>query len=339
MRVISSNKETRQEPSRGLAVRDSVNIDELKKKYMRDVEDGKVDTKPFDPAESQSAEDLMSATSFTDFFDLEGEVVITEDAPDEALSNLTNIMMDSSDEVFTKAEEQRTVIEEEDENEKMSHYQEDKYTINDDANLSNEYTKKSESLIKKIKQDDKAAKQIFIGLDKDEHGNFLKKDDEQDPYAPKKYQQSHSWSKPSSHTSSTSTSKPVESFSRTDDPEAIKRKQSQYAHAADTVRNFVGGGPKKQKKKKEVSRFGKKRWSFKGMVASVKQWFRSEDAALLCKVGTMMCLELSLAIITKKYEFDNTGQLVAFLGMMLGIFYISREIMSEGYDPRRMSFL
>ena len=90
----------------------------------------------------------------------------------------------------------------------------------------------------------------------------------------------------------------------------------------------------------DKKRKGKRRQklTLRSAFTSVKSWFGSHDAADLFKVGTLICMETALAILTGKHEFEGKGQLMAFLGLMTGLYYIGQKVVEIGFDPRVVKF-
>jgi hypothetical protein len=84
----------------------------------------------------------------------------------------------------------------------------------------------------------------------------------------------------------------------------------------------------KEKKPDEGwGKYAKKSWWRK-----TKDFFKSKKGRVMVKVGLLMAMQLGMAIIGRKYEFGGFGQAAAFLGMMLGTFYISKELQAEGVN-------
>lgn len=79
---------------------------------------------------------------------------------------------------------------------------------------------------------------------------------------------------------------------------------------------------------------GKKSWKRK-----IKSFFKSKKANVLLKTGMLMTLQLGMAMVGKKYKFEGAGQTAAFLGMMMGVFYLTRELAEDGFDPRGFGIL
>lgn len=68
-------------------------------------------------------------------------------------------------------------------------------------------------------------------------------------------------------------------------------------------------------------------------------FLRSKKAKILSKTALLMSLQLGMAVVGKKYEFQGMGQMVTFLGMMMGVFYLTRELVEDGFDPRGFGIL
>ena len=128
-------------------------------------------------------------------------------------------------------------------------------------------------------------------------------------------------------------------FTRT--AEEQKRYQDMYADSATKMRSLALESAKEvpRRKKKQQRFYSSKKWSFKGMWERTKGWFNSNEGALMLKVGAFLCMETALAIMTKKFQFDGALQAVSFIGMMMGVFAIGRELSTEGINIRNYGLL
>jgi hypothetical protein len=84
--------------------------------------------------------------------------------------------------------------------------------------------------------------------------------------------------------------------------------------------------------------FAGKKFRFKNMWHNVKAWLRTNKAKAITKFGIMVSFEMMMAILAGKREFDGNGQMLAYLGMIMGAFIIGNELIKEGYDPRKIQF-
>jgi hypothetical protein len=56
------------------------------------------------------------------------------------------------------------------------------------------------------------------------------------------------------------------------------------------------------------------------------------------KVSAVLALQLAMAIFGKKYEFENFMQLITMFSLMVGSFFLTRELAEEGLDVTGMIF-
>jgi hypothetical protein len=89
-----------------------------------------------------------------------------------------------------------------------------------------------------------------------------------------------------------------------------------------------------KEKAQETGWGGKPSWKRR-----IRNFFRTKKARILLKTGMLMTLQLGMAIVGKKYEFEGMGQAAMFLGMMMGVFYLTRELVEDGFDPRGFGIL
>lgn len=111
-----------------------------------------------------------------------------------------------------------------------------------------------------------------------------------------------------------------------------------FDHFARSMQNAVynakGHYPQQAPKTEDGwGRFTKKSWWQK-----TKDWFKSPNFKTGVKVTAMLGLQLGMAVIGKKYEVEGMGQAAMFLGCMVGIFFLSRELNKEGIDARSFGF-
>ena len=76
-----------------------------------------------------------------------------------------------------------------------------------------------------------------------------------------------------------------------------------------------------------------------GWKKRIKRFFKKKKVHIMAKVGMIMALQLGMAMIGKRYEFEGMGQMAVFLGMMMGIFYLTRELAEDGFDARGMGII
>lgn len=339
-----------------LARMEDVSPEELEKKYMRSVEAAETMTDD----EARKNESKESAMDLLTFLGLEDELDIDETS-DNPLGDLTDDLMKFKLEELegTKDPAYREQIKK-DKLEILGIEEIDQSIIieNDDPFLEKEYKREQEKIAnqlaarkrrKEIALENKHPNPLGEELDEYESFNFGRESET----SRSGYRQSASFSGStiidsdySSSKTRTKTSSNTESTSFThgkpvaNDEENQKRRAQLYEHGTKQMLDMIYNGPKKQKKEKERRRFGRKeKFSFKGLWKKTKAWFSSEEAAVMAKIGAMLCLQTGMAIMTKRLDFDNGLQAVTFIGMMLGVFYVGNEVRAEGFDFRRLNFM
>ena len=65
-----------------------------------------------------------------------------------------------------------------------------------------------------------------------------------------------------------------------------------------------------------------------------KAFFSSPKFRIMAKLGAMLSLQLFMAKLAGKYEIKNGAQFIGVIGLMLGTFYMSKELQAEGFDMR-----
>lgn len=65
-----------------------------------------------------------------------------------------------------------------------------------------------------------------------------------------------------------------------------------------------------------------------------KAFFSSQKFRVMAKLGAMLSLQLFMAKLAGKYDIKNGAQFIGVIGLMLGSFYMSKELQSEGFDMR-----
>jgi hypothetical protein len=104
-------------------------------------------------------------------------------------------------------------------------------------------------------------------------------------------------------------------------------------HINKNIQNIAATTPKWNDDKREKS------WGKKGWWRRTKEWISGKKGRIMIKFGALLVLQLGMAVIGKKYKFDNLWQASGFLCMMLATFFITKELQSEGFDARGVGIL
>lgn len=330
-RTITMERETAQ-TNFGIARREDVNYDDVKKRWMESADKMDLPRDPRTQDEIQAAEDFNQSASFAEFFEVD-DVEIAEGNANEAMILMAEAMETIAQEEIQLANEQRHLIIEEDSAEKIEQV-EQFVTNEDDPLLMNEFKEKSEKIIQKWSVEDSKRDGTYDEVKEAAKSKYHATDDP--------WNSMNSNSNSGSRTATATSSKTSTTTVFADDENRKQEVYQMYANGRDNMLAFVHNGKVKDKPKKQaqVHRFGgKKKFSLKNMWGGVKRWFNGQDAKMLCKVGVALCFELGLGLITKKLSFDGPGQMLGYLGMMLGIFYIGSELRAEGFDMRRLAMV
>lgn len=326
-RLIEDTLRTEERQFTSLATLDQVSVEELRKKYMEQIDNGILPTDERSIGEIQNSEAAAETDFFLEFFELKDEVTVDPDEPMESAKQISIMIEEGSKEVFEKAEEQRANNIEEDEAEKIK--QLTAFTVNDDDPLlTKEYTEKKEKLIQSIRLEEEKTQQKT----------------QSDSFYDRQENRSQTREQARGFTHSASSSRTASGTSQTifETNEPTQQYRAQMVHGSKTMKDLAVNGAIKKRKEhrpKPHSFGGKRKFRFKNVVKTVRDWFRTDDARVMTKVGIALCFETAIAVICGKYEFDGPTQTLGYLAMMMGVFYISRELLSEGYDPRRMNLI
>lgn len=339
VRVVNSGVEQKErDPYLGIALRDAVNADIQMNKFLEDVEER--DYAPLSREEQLAMEDEIFARELAEMFELdpdsigeghEDHIALIESIADQAYEGVVDTIEELTKTGQLKDPDVRRASIEE-------HTVGTKQALLDEE-FEERSSKKFESLVKQrpiegAHNEEPVHERMFQSkpdslydeIRENGHTDFTSKSRSgYGAYETREEKVS------SQYNSSTTTV-----FDR---EKREKQTKDMYSRGANSMRNMAFSGREKVKKKKKRNPYGKKRFSIKNVWKSTKEWFHSDEAVLLSKIGVMLCLETGMAIVTKQHEFEGTGQMLAFLAMMLGVFYISREIRAEGFDPRKVSMI
>lgn len=315
----------------GIARREDVNYDDVKKRWMESADKMELPQDPRTQEEIQAAEDFSVAAGFADFFEFEG-VEISEGDAQETMVKMAAMMEAEAQDEIQLAQEQRARNIEEDAAEKIE--QVEVFVVNeDDPLLEKDFKEKSEKIIQKWAMEDKKKDGTYEPTKEDVDKKWQTTSSSSDPW-PSSSNRTRTATATSTTTSGTGTIY--------DDGQRNKEIHQMYSNMHDNILNTVHNGPvwKEEKKATPVNHFGgKKKFSMKSIWTSVKGWFKSKKSKAICKIGVALCMETALGIITKRQSFDGPGQMLGYLGMMLGVFFIGSELRAEGYDMRRLSVI
>jgi hypothetical protein len=136
-------------------------------------------------------------------------------------------------------------------------------------------------------------------------------------------------------------------YNTTDDkgtPRRERKVDSVYDHmgriAQSTQDTAMKTKPWKHYAKEESNKSGwNSRNEKRSLLGRVKAFMRKPKFRITAKVGMLMSLQLGMAMVGKKYEFEGMGQAAMFLAMMMGVFYLTKELQNEDFDIRGLGIL
>lgn len=309
------------QPQTSLARMEDVDVDNLRKRYMEKGK-SKLPNDDRSPSEIQAIVDTEETMAFLQFFEMEEDVELDADDPLGGMAQMSAMMDEASQDVLELAESQREMNIEEDAAESIVQVTE--FTVNDkDPVLSLDFKENNERIIKKLISDSKKESEPTRSLFDEAREETARQ----------------GWS---GHR----TTEPISSSTSSSNVHQSSREGKGFAGldvATERMRQFVMNGSYKKPKTKKVSmhQFSGKKKGIKGMFRnaweSTKEWFASDHATTILKVGAMVCLEAAVAVVTKKMEFENGKQVLMYIGMSLGIFVVGTELKEKGFDARRLS--
>lgn len=96
----------------------------------------------------------------------------------------------------------------------------------------------------------------------------------------------------------------------------------------------VRGWTKKQEtdERDNYDKFGSPVRGWRKWVRKAKKIVKGNKGRIMLKVGATIALQFGMAVFGKKYEFENAGQMAMMFSMMLGTFFLSRELAEDGID-------
>lgn len=336
MRIAFDTEERQENRENVLARLDDVSNEAFMKKYMKKVEDGTLPDDNRTVDEIQKEEQAMQLASFASWCGIEDEIDLETDDPADMLSQIAQEMTEGSKEVLELAEKQRIENIEYDASEKIKQVTEFSVDVDDPLNIQ-EYKDKKEKVIEGLL--------------------MMSQKSEQQKENEKTYQSSYSEDTSPRFRNSGSgfgsrvnvndrqykSSKSKQKIIDIDDLEEKKRaywdnlvddKNMAYQAAVDGKGYRVQDDRPPNYKKL----FAGKKFRSKNLWHNVKSFLRTNKARAIVKFGIMISFEMMMAILAGKREFDGNGQMLAYLGMVMGAFIIGNELIKEGYDPRKIQF-
>lgn len=319
----------------GLARMEDVNYDDMKKKWMESADKIELPKDTRTQEEIQADNEFIEAAKFVDFWGIEG-VAISETGGQEAMMEMAAMIEAVNKEEIQYMNEIIEKVIEEDAGEKIEQMTAF-VTEEDDPLLEKRFEEAATKLIEKIFMEDIKRE----GTDDKREEDSTWKEDVKSFYTGGSSSSSKSdpWASSSSSRTASSTSATTSTVTMDEMERRDKQNHMVMTKMRDNVLDMAVNAPKwkDEKKEKPIHYFGgKKKRNLKYYMASIKSWFRSKKGKATWKIGIALCMELALGVITKKIELEGPMQMLSYLGMSLGVFYVGSELYGEGYDMRRL---
>lgn len=329
-RIANSNLSREDDFSNTSLVRyEDANVEAIRKKYAEEVEKQELAVDQRSVEEIQAEVDAQAMNFLNEFLELEDEVYVDQHDPYGSWKQFSSQMKEELHDVFEEAHLQREQIAEEEAADRIE--QVETFSVNEkDPFLEESFKQKSERMIKKMVLRKEQEEGRNPNDNSDSYTRTTKQYSTADPFGAKTYY---------------GNTRETKASTQTFDASGDQQSKSCWAHApdlSDKIKQTVvnGGRDWNDDNAKPIYYFGGKgKFKLKYFLAKTKNWFRSKKGRRTVKMGMALCLETALAVITHKMHFDGNGQALAFIGMMLGLFYISNELWAEGYDPRRIKLI
>lgn len=147
------------------------------------------------------------------------------------------------------------------------------------------------------------------------------------------------YGKPSSTTSTSSTSRSQASAPRKEGeiPKAI----DDFPRMNDSVQRMAmqrstrWSQPAPKEAGDEYIHYAKWHLKFKH---KCRKFFKSGKGRITTKVAALILLQLGMGVVGKRYQFENAGQMAMMFTMMVGSFFLTRELAEDGFDPTGFAF-
>lgn len=338
MRRVSNVIDHEEQMDNALANLDDVTAEGFRKRYMEKVKDGTLPDDNRTVAEIQMEEDAIKLKEFAIWCGIEDEVDVNTDNPMDILTKISQEMTEGSKEALELAAQQRERNDEEDAAEKIK--QITQFTVNTDDPLNiNEFKEKKERIIQGLLAiSEKAERQKE---NENTYQESYSKDTSNRFQSRSGYDSGYTHNMKSDYFTKNSTRK----AKIIDVEDEDERKRIYYDNLDDDVKmakQFAmdGGGyySKNDSPPNYKKIFAAGKFRFKNLWGNVKKWFKTRQARVIVKFGIAITFEMAMAMLAGKREFEGNGQMLAYLGMIMGAFIISNELMKEGFDPRKVGF-
>lgn len=329
------DKNQRKESPYSLAKIEDVDHDALRKRFTEDTGKDPYETKSIE--EMEFDETTEEATLFAEFFELEGDEFADED-PGSSLRKMQESVSENEEE-FEDAEKSAEEIKRMDADEGVIQAEISEFDTNEDPLLEQEFKEKSERMIKKMVVEDSKQDRPHTSPGT---GGAERIIDKETPFTSTRssYSSSSPFGEDDSFRRSTTNSNSSSNKSTVYNKEGRDKQVAfQYSEGATMMANMAHYAPKTSKTKRKKSFFKRRHWNWKSVTKDLAEVFQTDKARMMMKVGAMLSLQMSMAIVSKRYEFDNSKQMLTYLGLMMGVFYIGHELSNEGLDPRRMQMI
>lgn len=76
----------------------------------------------------------------------------------------------------------------------------------------------------------------------------------------------------------------------------------------------------------------------KRQINKFKAFIKTKRFRVTMKVASLIGLNIAMGVVTKQIQFENTGQMLALLGISVSTFYLSRELTEDGISFGNFAF-
>jgi hypothetical protein len=337
MRFASNVADRREQREHTLANLEDVSAEAFRKRFMEKVENGTLPDDNRTVEEIQVEEDATELLGFLSWCGIDEEVAgVDYNNPLESMSQISMQMAEGSKAALEIAASQRELNSEEDAAEKIKQVTE--FTMNtDDPLLINEYKEKKEKIIQSLLAvSEKAERQ------KENEGSYRESASKDTSNRFQSKGSGYTYNFKNNGTSGSGSSSRERKIIDIEDEDEKRRAYYDYLYQdVDMAKKFAhdGGYYAKNETPPDYKKlFVGKKFRIKNLFTNIKKWFQTKQARVIVKFGIMVTFEMTMAVLAGKREFEGKGQMLAYLGMVMGAFVITNEMMKEGYDPRKFAF-
>lgn len=322
-----------------IARRETVNDDELRKKYMESVNNGEYKRDDRNIEEISSEYDGLVAQELMEFFgsdiDLAGE-------GSDALKNLTKNLEEIVQDDLQKSEENYEKLVEQDAKAGITQISVEDVTnvVSEDIYLVQQFEEDRKRALASLMAEEEELERIRkreSTINEPTSSSSTDSSYDRSGYSGSSYSSNgYRSTTATSTTTSTSTTHAAASAPK-DDDEAMLRKM--YAQGSASMRNIGQEFGERMRQNPQLFKqtFTTRRKGIKGLWDKTKAWFKSPKSKILCLIGLMFTIEVSMACLTGHFKFSGPSQALAYIAMMMSLSYVASELQASGINVNKMA--